>query len=414
MMKFYVFFFLVSRAIGGHVPKPKYGNYPDLCTNRTEGVLKITPTECDPSGRIGPNITVGSTEYPAAGYSHIIIGSPGKSTSMSYGRKEGKKTKKVAEGKKSKKDKSKKGGLIPIVVYLPGTTDWPALSSCLLESVSKTGYPVIGLNYAYLRRGDSFRNTRCGSFTETSDKVDCLEQQHIDALYGGDYGSENIYNDAEFWQKVDARDSIAGRLGLLLKKLHEQNSLAGWDSYYTDKTYPVPPTPKWSEFIFMGHSQGAGHAAYLAQTEDIKGAAFLSGPQDECVGCPEDTKFWINESFRTSSVTGFVQSGEGLYSVIVDNWNRMSVSVTWNTGDPTDVDFALEKNYDLCDSPIVSALDHNPESPCGSSTLPSPSKRHCSTALDDSAPILEKIDHQVLYVYDLNVWPNLAIDALSC
>jgi len=396
---------LVSQILAGHEPKPEFGNYPDICTNRTADVLKLTPTECDPTGRAGPDIQVGSTLYPAGKYSHMVIGRPGGKG------KSGKKGRKVAKEPK----KSKKGGKgsMPVVVYLPGTTDWPALSSCLLESVSKTGYPVIGLNHAYLRRGDSFRNARCESLSSLEEQVFCLEQHHIDAIYGGDYGSKNFLNDAEFWQEVDARDSIEGRLGLLLKKLDNLSPNDGWGSYYSDNEYPMPPTPEWSEFIVMGHSQGAGHAAYLAKTRDIRGAALISGPQDECINCPQGTKLWIDEPFETTAVTGFAQSGEGLYSVIEDNWNRMDVS--WSTGVPVDVDFALDDNYDLCQTPIVSSVDHNPHSPCGGSTLPSPSKRHCSTALDDSAPRLEKINEgDVRYIYGLNVWPNLATEVLNC
>ena len=191
---------LVSQILAGHEPKPEFGNYPDICTNRTAGVLKLTPAECDPTGREGLDIQVVSTLYPAGKYSHMVIGHLGMKG------KSGKKGKKVKEPKKAKKGGK---GSMPVVVYLPGTTDWPALSSCLLESVSKTGYPVIGLNHAYLRRGDSFRNARCESLSSLEEQVFCLEQQHIDAIYGGDYGSKNfsIFLYITKMENNDARES---------------------------------------------------------------------------------------------------------------------------------------------------------------------------------------------------------------
>ena len=69
----------------------------------------------------------------------------------------------------------------------------------------------------------------------------------------------------------------------------------------------------------MGHSQGAGHAAYLGQTKNIKGAVMVSGPQDECIDCPVDTTFWIDVPYVSKKYTAFASGVEPLVGVMANN-----------------------------------------------------------------------------------------------
>merc|ERR1711957_783646 len=98
-----------------------------------------------------------------------------------------------------------------------------------------------------------------------------------------------------FWGSIAPANSITARLVKLLKHLDEQNSGMGWSSLYTGDE------PNWDKIIVLGHSQGAGHAAYLGQTKSLLGAVMISGPQDECVNCPEGTKFWIDDAYKTKN-----------------------------------------------------------------------------------------------------------------
>jgi len=379
---------------------PVAANTPDLCTADIEDLRLMKPSACDPTGRAGPDITVGSTVYNND-EDHFVIGSP-IDASMT-GRKLRRNLKSSKSSKSSKSDH--------IMVYLPGTTDWPGLSSCLLQASASAGVPTIGLTSAYLSRGDSFRNTRCASLPDVADKVECLTEQHNDAIYGGTYGADRIYNDALFWAAVDPVDSIAGRLGLLLAKLDSDYPEEGWDQYYEPAMgeYPVSlPTPKWEKFAFMGHSQGAGHAAYLAQTKKIAGAVLLSGPQDECEGCAAGTKFWIDDDFKTSKVTAFAHGDasedylEPSLPGMEDNWNRMAKSGTVNWSYPVEVvDTGNYGMYDVCKTPIVSTLAPKAGSPCGR-------RGHCSTALDDSAPVLQNTAGDDVYIFALDIWANVA------
>lgn len=386
---------------------PVSANTPDLCTADIEDLHQIKPSDCDPTGRQGPSITVGSTVYNND-EAHFVIGSPKmpKSGKSSKASKSGGLRRNTKSSKSSKSSKSDH-----VLVYLPGTTDWPALSSCLIQSASSVGVPTIGLTYGYLSRGDGFRNTRCASLTELNDQVECLTEHHNDAIYGGTYGAVREYNGAEFWAAVDPRDSISGRLGLLLAKLDEDNSDAGWNEYYEPAAGSYPdflPTPKWEKIAFMGHSQGAGHAAFLANTKKIAGASMISGPQDECEGCPAGTPFWIDDAFTTSAVTAFAFGDasesflEPTLPIMEDNWTRMAKSGTVSFDYPIMVkDTGSYSQYDVCKTPIVSSIAPSATSPCGR-------KGHCATALDDSAPVLQNTAGENVYVFALDIWSSVA------
>jgi len=153
--------------------------------------------------------------------------------------------------------------------------------------------------------------------------------------------------------------------------------------------------------IIVGHSQGASHAAYLAQTKILPGAAFLSGPQDECQNCSPNTRFWIDEEFLTKEITAFAygdEEGEPTLPIIEDNWKRMNV---WSR--PLRVINFLDNNggYDVCKYPIVSTIPPSDTSLCTR-------RGHCSVAADQSTPYLNTTCGEIIPLYSLGVWTDLA------
>ena len=346
-------------------------NTPNLCTADITDLVKIKPS--DASGLVPPNITVGGFEYNGDA-EHFVVGS----ASSRHNRR--------------------------VLVYLPGTTDRPELSSCLIKSVADTlPYPTIGLSYAYLSSGDKFRNGKCALVGTLADQVECLSEQHNDAIDGGTYGNTHFKDGTPFWDPVEPANSITARLGYLLKHLDETIPNSGWDKLYTDDT--SFPKPVWGKIVVMGHSQGAGHAAYLGQTKLIKGAIMVSGPQDECTGCPE-TKFWIDEPYISKRYTAFASADEPLVGVMKDNWNRMIAAgaTTWQTDHVIDVGFGVDTSSlkeTVCKGPILTSVIPASTSTCGG-------KEHCSTAIDDSVPFIEKGNGDKQYLYDINVWPSIA------
>jgi len=345
-------------------------NTPNLCSSDILNLQRIPPSATGLDIDTIPDITVGGSTY-SGDADHFVM---------------------IPNGQKVKK----------VMIYLPGTTDRPELSSCLLQSVSQTlDYPTIGLSYAYLNSGDSYRNGKC-ALLSLEEQINCLDAQHKDAIDGGDYGATHYKSDGSaFWGSIAPANSITARLVKLLKHLDEQNSGMGWSSLYTGDE------PNWDKIIVMGHGQGAGHAAYLGQTKSLLGAVMISGPQDECVNCPEGTKFWIDDAYKTKNkYTAFASGDEPMYAVQAENWSRMTEAGATEWKDPTDVNFAID-DVSACDSPLFTNVKYGATSTCMN-------REHCSTAIDDSVPFLEKSDGDKCYLYGVKVWPSLVTGVSSC
>ncbi len=84
--------------------------------------------------------------------------------------------------------------------------------------------------------------------------------------------------DASALVEVDAANSVANRLVRLLLHQHAAHPAEGWDRFLDGDQ------PRWSRIVVGGHSQGAGHAAYLAQEFPLAGALLLAGPGDAVAG----------------------------------------------------------------------------------------------------------------------------------
>lgn len=351
------------------------------CLHQIENARLLRPSECDTTGRVAPNITVGNRTLSNDEF-HIVIGSP-------------------ATGPQTRHNNTNN-----LIVYLPGTTDYPALSSCLLQSVALSGKPTIGLTYAYLDRGDTDRNNECAALPSVEDTVECLATQHEDAIYGGDYGATVGNTNKPLWQEIDVRDSILGRLGILLQHLDEMYPKEGWSEYFhRDNDSSLIPNPILEQIIFIGHSQGAGHAAYLAQTKAMHGAVLLSGPQDECVGCSaHNASFWVDGPFKTTSITALAHADdrddyEPTLGIIQSNWERFGTF----SNKPVIIGIA---DFDVCQSPVLTSFKPALTSSCGR-------RGHCSTALDDSTPFLENTFGEVTKIYGVDLWRSL-VDLDKC
>lgn len=73
---------------------------------------------------------------------------------------------------------------------------------------------------------------------------------------------------------VDSVNSILNRFSAFLTYLSRTDPAGGWDKFIRDGK------PRWERIIVGGHSQGAGHAAYLGKMFPLARVLIFSGPQD--------------------------------------------------------------------------------------------------------------------------------------
>jgi hypothetical protein len=155
----------------------------------------------------------------------------------------------------------------------------------------------------------------------------------------------------------------------------------------------------WDRVIVSGHSQGAGHAAFWAQSRPVLGAALLSGPQDT-VG---DALPWLHTMLPASG----------------DTWWRVLLSAHEECGPlPLDRRSFCEPNglmRNLAARRLVTSVSVSNWTGAGgarfagpgssgvvvsfaepSATCPYGRKYHCSVALDRCAP-LETTDIETLW-----------------
>jgi pimeloyl-ACP methyl ester carboxylesterase len=143
-----------------------------------------------------------------------------------------------------------------LVLMIPGTG--ASAFSCMdfQKSLRDMGFHVIGLDYA-----NKVITTAC---TESSDSA-CFDHFRQEIVFGTPVSEKTT---------VDSTNSIYNRFYKLLVYLNKNDPAGQWDTFLSGGQI------KWSNVIVTGHSQGAGHAAYLAKRFKVARAVMLSGPQD--------------------------------------------------------------------------------------------------------------------------------------
>lgn len=274
----------------------------------------------------------------------------------------------------------------PLRVFLPGTYGQPAGDSYLLSSIADCDKPTIGLSYAFLPLPDSSRNRACKDrySTDVTARAICLADQHHDAIWGGD-------SQPDLWNNTAPQNSISGRLALLLAHLAARYPGEAWHSYLAGAQV------RWDRIVMGGHSQGAGHSGYLAQTTVLRGAVLLSGPQDDS----EVPNRWLDaDVWATSKVVAAKHGNESAEDIIGDNWLRMARPLGWSTGgQPWELgDGLAPPPY----GPVVSRVE--PASKPALIGRP----YHISMAVDYNTPIYEILpDGQERALYAMFLWPGL-------
>ena len=83
----------------------------------------------------------------------------------------------------------------------------------------------------------------------------------------------------------------------------------------------------WSQMMVSGHSQGAGHAYYLAKNTGVKGACFLSGPFDsaDMVGTTAPIADWFltpSQLDAANDMGAVVATTDPFYKEFVGAWSN--------------------------------------------------------------------------------------------
>jgi hypothetical protein len=113
---------------------------------------------------------------------------------------------------------------------------------------------------------------------------DCWEKLRLATIYGGE--TDKLV--------VTRANSIENRLVKVLAFLDSQHPEEGWSRYLKDDS------PKWSEIIMAGWSQGGGNAALIARDHKVARVIMLEAPVDRTqVTPPADPAPWLSDPHVT-------------------------------------------------------------------------------------------------------------------
>jgi hypothetical protein len=204
-----------------------------------------------------------------------------------------------------------------LFVFLPGTGATPAVYRLIVRSAAARGLHAVGLNYP--------NEQAVGVLCNASPEPDCHGQVRGEVLTGEDLSP---------LVSVTAAESIANRLARLLTTLHAQFPAEGWGQYLAGGE------PDWSRIRVAGHSQGGGHAAYIAKRKSVDRAIYFASPGDWRSGTALPAR-WVLEPGVTPAVRqfGFTHLQDPLvtYATAAAIWQALGLGAF---GSPATVDGA--------------------------------------------------------------------------
>ena len=144
-----------------------------------------------------------------------------------------------------------------LVFYIMGTYAQPNMSLLFTKTAANNGFHVISVNYP--------NNQSATSSCQDDLDANCYKFFHEEVLFGTDV-SDTV--------QVDTANSIYTRSVHFLNHLASNYPSENWSQFMNGNAID------WTKVIVAGHSQGAGHAAYLAHFYPVQRAILMSGPNE--------------------------------------------------------------------------------------------------------------------------------------
>lgn len=161
-----------------------------------------------------------------------------------------------------------------LFVFLPGTTGTPYFYRLILKKAASLGFYSIGLNYP----NNSDIYTAAASNSDNSEFGKCRQE-----IFDGTDQTNGV--------SVNADNCIKNRLLKLLQFLQTQYPTQNWNQFLINGEID------WSKCIIAGHSQGGGHAFYIAKKVGVERAiSFASIDWNSNLNRSAD---WITEAGAT-------------------------------------------------------------------------------------------------------------------
>jgi hypothetical protein len=177
-----------------------------------------------------------------------------------------------------------------LFVMLPGTGATAGVYREIVRTGAARGYHALGLTYP--------NDEAVGSLCSLSADPDCAGRVRREIITG---------EDTSTLVSVNTANAIIARLTALLQFLDRTFPAEGWGQFLAGGQ------PDWSRITVAGHSQGGGHAGYLAKLFALDRAVMFAAPGDTGVA-PGTAAQWVSLPNVTAASRqyGFIHTGDPL------------------------------------------------------------------------------------------------------
>lgn len=191
-----------------------------------------------------------------------------------------------------------------LILFLGGTWSKPDNYQEICDYIRSAGYHVISLAYP---------NNVPAASLDDSENPEVYSQYRQEICYGTPISLDVT---------VDSLNSIDQRFRNLISYLAETKPEEGWSNYVS------AGEPIWSKITVAGHSQGSGHAGYIAKQVAVDRVVMFAGPNDfqTSSSSPGD---WLADGSATalSDYYAFLHAEDDVasYANQVENLRAMNV-----------------------------------------------------------------------------------------
>ena len=257
-----------------------------------------------------------------------------------------------------------------LLLHLVGSIDNPESTTYFPIIAANNGYKAISLKYP----NKTAAVLACGN----SNDIDCYSNFREEIIFGND-SSPNV--------SVDSNNCIINRTEKLLSYLHELFPSENWDAFLNSNG-----SINWSKIVLSGHSQGGGHAGFIAKLYEVNRVLMFAAPNDYS-NFFSSTANWVTTPSITPD-TNYYAFGN-LFDDVVDFEKQFEI---WE--DMKLFDFADSTNVDksVCNYNNSKILYTKDESSTGFSG------NHNSVIIDNYTPITNNIpDFTPVWEYMLGI-----------
>ena len=192
-----------------------------------------------------------------------------------------------------------------LFVMLPGTGGIPRFYREIVRTGAARGYHSLGLTYP--------NEVSVGDRCVASADPDCAGKVRREVVTG---------EDTSPLIAIPRGESIAGRLTSLLGYLDRTYPGEGWGQFM------VSGQPDWAKIVVAGHSQGGGHAGYMAKLFVLERSVMFAAPGDTG-STPGSNAAWYALSNKTPLARqyGFAHTGDELipFGFVLLNWRGIGI-----------------------------------------------------------------------------------------